>query len=260
MHCAMARRIVDIEDPLTWPEALCELLARSKDVLSGCARKEGEIDAVPGARFTTLNEFAGGKRDVVRRGEEILATSRILGFHCTRLLPYEVESVRNEGLKLPSPEFLRERIERAVREGYLRRSLANALSDKNQAEDSNRRGKIGFVHGSWSLKQSGARPLLGSWGGEALYGSHEGDPMTGPVLRKLGEPYVVVAALPAKELRGCSLAKHFINEFLISDGATTRSGAGGFESWVEVAVPREWLVDVISSTDARFPLLTCPPE
>lgn len=193
----------------------------------------------------------------MKLGDEILATTRIRGFHCTRLLSYEAESVRQEGLKLPSPEFLRERIERATRRGDIQRALADALIANNQAGEPNRRDMIAFVHGSSLLRQSGVRPFFESWGCEALFSSLESDPQIGPALKKLGEPFVVCAALPASELQVSSLAKHFIDVFLSVVSART---SAGFESQVKRPVPPAWLVHVIGSTDFRFSFLTGPPE
>ena len=253
----IGRRIVDIEDPLSWPNSLCELLEGNRDVLSGFENGQTEIDKIPGGRFNSpTNEFAVKRGEVVSRAGEILAAEKILGFHCTRLLPYEAESVRHEGLKLPSPEFLRERIEGAVSEGHLTRELAISLLRNNQAADPNRRDKIGFANARSLLRQRNlVCRFFDSWGGEALYNSHEDDLATGPALKSMGEPYVVVAGLPANVLRiSGQLASYFINAFLRSVSVKTRDGAG-FESSVEEPVTAGWLLSVIGSTDWRFRLL-----
>ena len=89
-----------------------------------------------------------------------------------------------------------------------------------------------------------------------MYNSHEDDPETGPVLKGIGQPYIVVAGLPANELcAGRTLTECFINVFLRSAGITTRNKAE-FESSVEKPVPAKCLTHVISSADARFTLLT----
>ena len=43
--------------------------------------------------------------------------------------------------------------------------------------------------------------LLRSWGGEALYANHEADPQIGPLLREVGTPYIVVAAIPVEDIK-----------------------------------------------------------
>lgn len=258
MDRAAAEQVVDIEDPLTWPEALCKLLTNSKAVLSGYEASMREAEGEPGGRFRSrANEIAGRRREVVEKANRIVAVTRILGFHCTRLLPYEVESVWQEGLKLSSREFLRDRIERAVKENHLRRALAKAFLEKNQADNPNRRGSVGFVNARSLLKKaSRVHRFFEFWGGESLYNSHEDDHITGPVLKRIGEPHVVVAALPATVLHtGPELGEPFINAFLRSVGLRTR-GYAEFESHVTQPVSKEQILAVIGSSDWRFTLLT----
>lgn len=250
-------KVVDVEDPLTWPESLRELLAHAGDMLCRFEERQAEIDNASGPGFAQTNEFANERRDVVWKGEHILAKESILGFHCTRLLPYEAKCVRARGLRLPSPEFLSERIGRAVNAGYLAPEIAERLLRENQAADPSRRGSIGFGNARSMLRQDYlVRRFFDMWGGEALYNSHEHDPITGPVLRSLGQPYIVAAALPAEAL--CtprSLAEYFISAFLQSVGVRTRNGAV-FESTVKEDVPPRWLLMAISCRDHRFSLLT----
>ncbi|HET9177392.1 MAG TPA: hypothetical protein VFQ24_03455 [Terriglobia bacterium] len=258
MNYGAGEQIVDIEDPLTWPGALCNVLTNSKDVLSDYEARMREVDRIPGERFRfPKSEIADGRRKVVERANVFVAAARILGFHCTRLLPYEAESVRQEGLKLSSPEFLRDRIERAVKEDHLPRALADALLEKNQADDPNRLGMVGFVNARSLLKNvSCVHRFFESWGGEGLYNSHEDDHITGPVLKQIGEPHVVVAALPAKALHtGSELGEYFINAFLRSIGLRTK-GYAEFESYVTKPVSKEQILAVIGSSDWRFTLLT----
>lgn len=250
-------KVVDVEDPLTWPESLRELLAHAGDILCRFEERQAEIDNASGPGFTQRNEFADGRRGVVRKGELILAAEKILGFHCTRLLPYEAKCVRARGLRLPSPEFLSERIGRAVNAGYLTPQIAERLLKENQSADPSRCGDIGFANAPSLLRQGDSvHRFFDSWGGEALYNSHEDDPTTGPALRSLGQPYIVAAALPAKAL--CvprSLAEYFISAFLQNAGVRTRNGAV-FESTVKEDVPPRWLLMAISCRDHRFSLLT----
>lgn len=249
--------VVDVEDSLTWPESLCNLLAGSKDLLCRFEKKQVEISNAPGARFTRTNEFADERSDVVRKGELILAAEKILGFHCTRLLPYEAKCIRARGLRLPSPDFLNERIGRAVNAGYLAPEIADRLLRKNQAADPSRLGSIGFGNAQSMLRHGYlVHRFFDSWGGEALYNSHEDDPTTGPALRSLGQAYIVAAALPAEAL--CvprSPAEYFISAFLQSIGIKGCNDAA-FESTVKGNVPPAWLLEVIGCGDPRFSVLT----
>jgi len=47
--------------------------------------------------------------------------------------------------------------------------------------------------------------FFSSWGGEALYNSHEEDQETGPILRNIGTPCIIQANIPI-----CALAKNYL--------------------------------------------------
>lgn len=254
---SLEERVVDVEDSVTWPEPLTELFADFREILSRFEERQRQIDGVPGARFTQTNEFADGRRAVVGKGEQILATERLLAFHCSRLLPHEAESVKAEGLRLPSPDFLCERVRRAVDEGYLTREIAERLLAENQAADPARQGSIFFGNARSSLKQVHlVCRFFQSWGGEALYISHEDDPITGPILMRIGQPYIITAALPSKSMQVPGrLSEYFINAFLQSIAVRTRNGVA-FDSSVREDVPGEWLLEIIGSVDPCFAKLT----
>lgn len=254
---SLVGRVVDVEDPLTWPESLRELFADSRELLSRFEERQRQIDNFPGARFTQTNEFANERRAVLGKGEQILATERILGFHCTRLLAREAQNIRVEGLKLPSPDFLLERIESAVNEGYVPREIAERLVAENKAADPARQSRIGFANARSNLKEVHlVCRFFQYWGGEALYYSHEGDPITGPILMSIGQAYVVVAALPTKSMQVPGrLPEYFINAFLQGIGVRTRNGSA-FESSVSEDVPPDWLLQIVGSADPGFTILT----
>jgi hypothetical protein len=78
---------------------------------------------------------------------------------------------------------------------------AEYLLNKNQANDDNRAGMIWFCFFPPRIAgQRGIERFFRSWGGEALYNSHEGDTLSGPVLTKIGIPCIIEACVPIGSL------------------------------------------------------------
>jgi hypothetical protein len=231
-HSTPSNPPIDFEDSATWP---------------GCLKAALDGDRYQG----TLAED--------RQADEILSRERLLGFHCTRLLPYEAAEIREIGLCPPSPKFLAERINRAREAGYLPAKLCRRLRDENQAEDANRVGRICFVHRRSCLRaESSVHRFFESWGGEVLYNSHEQDPTTGPTLRSLGEPYIVIASLPVNKLEGFgyNLSRYFANK-LLNDSTRGKAGRPELpETSIAGPVPSKWVVELVSFRDASFESLT----
>jgi hypothetical protein len=124
--------------------------------------------------------------------QKILQPHCLTGYHCTRLTEVEIEEVRAKGLLPSSPAMLTQRIRRLP----IPTSIQDRLCSENQAADGNRKGMIWFCLFPPILDDFGVKRFFQSWGGEALYNSHERDPETGPVLRQIGIPCVVEIKVP----------------------------------------------------------------
>ena len=202
-------------------------------------------------------------KDVTCRGLEeadgILSQAKLLGFHCTRLLPYEAAEIMTVGLRQPSPIFLEQRINKARDAGYLTADICARLLASNQASDANRVGEIRFVTKKSLLRvENQVRRFFESWGGEALYNSHEDDPITGPQLRSIGMPHIVMANLPLTKVSQFQygLARDFANKL---ENDSTRGEAGKSELshvGVRSPVPPEWGIKLVSFQNPTFESLT----
>jgi len=230
LHSASYKPPIDFEDTSTWPDYLRA--------------------ALNGYRWT----FAGAQQ-----ADDILSREALLGFHCTRLLPYEAAEILETGPCPPSPKFLAKRIDRAREARYLPANICTRLLAENQAADANRVGKICFVNMRSCLREeSSVRRFFESWGGEVLYNSHEEDPITGPALKRLGEPYIVKVSVPVSMLEEFryGLARYFANK-LLNDSTGGEAGRPELpETCVAGSVPPEWVVELVSFRDAAFESLT----
>lgn len=131
---------------------------------------------------------------------ELLEGRPLRVYHATRLLPHEVESVRDDGLRTLTEDHVQRRIAGAVEVGAIEIEAADFLRAhtvfvKKHAVEG-RRDQVCAIAGTdvFTEHPSGVRLLLSTWGGEAIYWC-VGDGMQAR-LRSLGTPSIVVLDLP----------------------------------------------------------------
>jgi hypothetical protein len=98
--------------------------------------------------------------------------------------------------------------------------------------------------------------LFRSWGGESLYRSHERHPKTGPLLRRIGVPCIVVAALPIQKFQ-CygKISYRILWSFLKKNGVDTDQ-SGDLEGHMKEPVSPTRIKEIIAYGDRRFEALT----
>lgn len=197
MHCARLTSatireeihlIIDLESPTSWPEDVKNYLVEHYDAfhrweLGLAGRSHLEFDpAIEGLA-------------------QVLCHHQLIGYHCTRLTDRELQVISAKGMQLPTVETLTRRIDTLVDEGEIAKDIAEVLKGRHQASDANRAGKIWFCFFPPNrASESGIGRFFRHWGGEALYNSHEDDPVTSPMLRRIGMPCIVEAIIPIPDL------------------------------------------------------------
>jgi hypothetical protein len=154
---------------------------------------------------------------------EVLERHSIVGWHCTRLTEPEIAEIVTNGMRLPNAEMLVHRIDEVQKAGLVSADGASKWRAKNQAHETNRAGMIWFCFFPPHIAgQSGIERFFRSWGGEALYNSHE-DYDTGEALRSIGIPCIVEAEVPIASLpvHGGLMFK-IARRYLVSRGYKTR--------------------------------------
>lgn len=124
----------------------------------------------------------------------------IRAFHCGRYTIRDQQEILARGLKRSCRDFLQKRIRREVDVGEISENLANQLLTKNQSDCPSRTPYIAFVSAEELRNEEAIGWLLSHWGGEALFFSHAYDPVTGPLLRRLGIPCIVELLLPETDV------------------------------------------------------------
>jgi len=202
------------------------------------------IDLSEWLRLLESSADEGQRPQIVQHIRRCLQGARIRTYHCTRLLPSEVESIKANGLQPSSPVLARGKGEAAGNAGL-------PLPFWTQEDPC---GKIWFYHRRSDLDAAIAGPLLRSWGGKELLANTRG------VVDLAAKPYIIAFDYPVAELkyvfgnRWCALETKIINQYLAQSSPATPE-ATAFESCIEKPVRVE-AGDFISSEDARFSGLT----
>jgi hypothetical protein len=250
----------------TWPASIREILASEEAQLRSYveaerAREERARDDVMLRFEPWANPHQSGWQEAARRVRELAHTHPVVGFHCTRLIPEEIEDIRTHGLRPLSRSFTCERIDRVLRQNLLSAALAPEIKrrdDSPHARLARREGLISFFHCLSTLRrdESGLYRLLRYWGGEAVYGHHEGrSSETMDALSRIGTPCIVVATLQPSDVRGytsMSFEERLIRVWL--DRGTPDADSQDCDTQVRNrSVP---VFDVIEYADPRFEQLT----
>lgn len=235
---------LDPNSSLAWPAPLLECLSRHYEVLLGWECRTRSIsaplyDAAINEVYTAIRPYA------------------LIGWHCTRLTEAEIEEILRAGMHLPNEARLRARIEARVSAGELTQEIANMLKRRHQAADAGRSGMVWFCfYTPRSAGEAGIGRFFRHWGGEALYNSHEDDPVTSPALNGVGVPCIIEAAVPIALLsRYGELSTKIVRRFLIDRGLVTVEPVD-HEDNIEGPLPAQHIRQIVRHPTPKFAELT----
>jgi hypothetical protein len=203
--------IINLEDPSSWPTDLVIYLERHRHLFVGWENgAQGKGTSVLPQKF---DRAICGLCDVLK-------SHSLIGWHCTRLTQDEIEAITTSGMTPPDAQMLTARIDALAKAGVITADIAKKLCAENQADNTNRAGTIWLCFFPPHIAgESGIERFFRSWGGEALYNSHEDDPQTGLILAGIGVPCLVEAEVPIVSLpTAVGLALKIYRRFLVSKG------------------------------------------
>lgn len=182
---------IDIDDASTWP---VDVSAAVDEVVTA-------HDGFPDAEDWDEVHLTAEDREVV---DDAIQDLSLMGYHATRLLDHEVQSVRSNGLVPLSPEATLKRLDVAVEVGALPPALADLLRPGavSTSSESNRTNQVCLTSSRDALRsRRGFWRLLTYWGGEAIYWHRmDGDPVLS-TLAQIGRGAVVSASIPIDQVR-----------------------------------------------------------
>lgn len=233
-----------LQAPQTWPVPLRAFLDGHHDLFLDWAQGPKHVSPA------SYDRAIYGLRD-------LLQPYSLIAWHCTRLTDKEVAAITANGMQPPNPDILKRRIDALVLAGDLTAETADQLKARNQADEASRRGRIWWCF--YPPKESGEggiRSLLETWGGEALYNSHDDHAVTGPLLRSVGTPSLIEADIPIA-LLGDSASPAFsvVAHYLAALGHASRDHLQ-FEDRIIESLPAGNIRRIVRYPDAAFVMLT----
>lgn len=238
-----------LEAAASWPPALRNHLDDSRDLF---------VDWLPDGP----HHFSPASYDrAIYRLRELLWSYSLVAWHCTRLTDDEIGAIIATGMQPPSRMILHTRIDALLRAGTISVEAASQLKARNQADEDCRRGRIFWCfYPPRESGEGGIRSLLETWGGEALYNSHDDHPVMGPQLRAIGTPALIEADIPLVLLgESASAAFSVVANYLASLGHVVHDGLR-FEDRITSDLPAGRIRKIHRYADPSFVALTACNE
>ena len=177
----------------TWPSEIVEVIQADLRQLECYIRVEDDyeekIKSDPILKITRYeNVFKSYWIKASKLIDEILCNKKIISFHCTRLVDYEISDILKNGLKPLDGDFSIKRIKELFDNGLISEKSSQELKKNNNCYDENREGMLFFFHFIKTLKdESGLEYLFRYWGGEAIYRNHKEN----EELKTIGKPCII---------------------------------------------------------------------
>jgi hypothetical protein len=239
--------IIDIYRVNKWSSKLLDYLAKNDRVLKEWGTGTGNYEY----RSRLAKEFDS----IVYGFKEVIDPYYLHGYHCTRLTEHEVAKINEEGMSLQNLNTLKERIELLKNSGLLHVQVGELLIADNQADDSNRKEMLWFCFfPPYKASQRGIERFFRSWGGEALYNSHESNSFTGNALAEIGTPCVIEAYIAVSGFQSYSFELNLIHRYMAHKGWHDKMGL--YENFTRTAIPPKDIISVIQYPNKRFFQLT----
>lgn len=186
----------------SWPKNVLELVKKHEQSLIGYFQEEKRVEKIGRTDLKIRynrpqNPFGDEWIEVVDTIDEILCEYKIVGFHCTKLMDYEIKDVIEYGLIPLDRNFANNRINTLFDKGLISEELRNKIIDKAELSEKIRTGRIFLFHCLSTLKDEwGLKKLFGFWGGESIYQYLKNS----TELSQIGIPCIVVASIKISEL------------------------------------------------------------
>ncbi len=239
--------IIIPDDESTWPSVLLDCLNKHYDILHLWESAKTEIKKVY-ISDEQIKQHDEAHRDLGK----VLLPFHLKGYHCTKLTTSEISHITSDGMRLQNLSSLEKRIDNLVTQDLIPLDIANELKTENQANDDNRAGMLWFCfYPPKRAGEYGIERFFRSWGGEALYNSHESNPKTGAVLKRFGTPCIIEADVPILSLNQYSVTMKISRIFIKNRGLKTNECCS-IEDYSRENIASGNIKKVIRFPDAEF--------
>ncbi|MBE7646139.1 hypothetical protein [Tenacibaculum finnmarkense] len=186
----------------SWPSEIIDIIKNNENLLKEFLKKESHIDKLAiedvMLRYNRPENIYRKQWDIIiNEIDNMLEQYSIVGIHCTKLLDWEIEDIKQNGLKPLSKTCIKNKIEKAFKQNFLSIRLKDKLINKKEVNEDNRKGNIYVFHCLENLRdERGLNRLFGLWGGESLY-SYIKDNQE---LKNIGTPCIAFTSIKINEI------------------------------------------------------------
>jgi hypothetical protein len=245
---------LSLDQKKTWPHTIVDILEENVFELKEYLKFEKIVDRKAETNVLLriqrpYNQFETTFQQVSKEINNALLNENIVGYHCTRLLPDEINELQTNGLIPLSYDLIKSKINRLVNSRLITNDQYQALHDNNQSNNCFRKNKVCLFHTQGTFKDYwGLYKLLGIWGGESLYWYHAANKELLKRLCEIGDPCIVVCKVCSNELIvRYDLINRIINFYI------TKKPFEDFDSFYEHPIKAE---RIIKRDDDLFEKLT----
>lgn len=205
------------------------------------------------------NPYAGVFKLMTEQVVELMKARVIRAWHYSRMTDAELEKLVQGGVYTSTLDNIRLRLDAQVNAGALTQEAADKLfADspyQNCEQRSARSNKFWMVSHPVETSDGRVKPLLESWGGEALYFCQKSEELK-LILRSLGKPRVIEIALPLEFSRhSFPAAKAVIATFGRSLGCDREKK--DFDLYTHQSLGPDHILEVHSEGDSSFIAMGC---
>jgi len=242
---------IEIEDENTWPDNVVRILDENLQSLIRGQSEQINYSKLPAIeRGQHKWQFRDKFDHIIEEINLQITDCHVVGYHCTRLLGYEIDEIREHGFMLPSTDLLQSRLQKAQEKGHITRDSAEMIGRANEYKKMPfRENRLYFVCGVSALKdEHGVHKFFQCWGGEAVYNSLEESGQKN-ILFTLGEPVIIQVRLVPK--KGTNLGRQLAYAYLIARNFPTEDSPG-FDYCVEQPVTAASILKIIRFSAPQF--------
>lgn len=237
--------LINIQSLETWPNEILNFLDKNQEIFSGwqcsCCK----------------NTYSPKYDRVIYQFRNLLRNYSLIGYHCTKLCSHEIDEILRDGMSLQNLKTLSRRIDKLCEMNLISDEIATELKSRNQANEENRAKMLWFCFFEPLIAgQSGIFRFFDCWGGEALYNSHEDDPITGKVLRHIGIPCIIKAKVLMRKLTDSYLPDTNIMRVFLKECGHTLENPTEHEGFTIENIPPDDIIKIIEYPSEEFVELT----
>lgn len=204
-----------LNDFSTWPKSWTTFLEENRETMELYNRRYKEIEEqkLDKEKFyeqNIVNEYSNSMQDIEGKFSDIFykEEKELLCFHATRLMDYEVENVKTEGLKIFSKDNISNKIDDLYKHNIINESERNLLQINYKTNHVKQidvtKNRLYFVFGHQDIRcstdnMSVLHPFLLNYGGEAIFKCFDRELDGSPKkellnkLNSLSKPYIVIS-------------------------------------------------------------------